>query len=220
MSDPIIALDSDKVARLTCISKATLASWERQGIITPSYVDPQENIPFRKIYSFRDVVSLRALAKIRKDLNVPLSEIRKAAAYLTKYSESPWSELRFGVLQRKLVFRDPETQKWVGVSGQSVLELDLDGVPQEVELGIPEVLKRDASTHGVVTKNRFVRHNQPVIAGTRIPVTTIWNFHEAGVTVAGILDEYPQLTEADVTAAIEYERKRLEEHDAKKRKAA
>lgn len=204
MSDPIIALDSDKVTRLTGLSQATLANWERQGIFRPSFVDT-ENTPFRRIYSFRDVVSLRALAKLRKDLRVPLSEIRKAGQYLTRYSDSPWSELRFGVLQRKLVFRDPATQKWVGVSGQSVLELDLEGVPEEVELGIPEVLRREDATHGVVTQNRFVHHNQPVIAGTRIPVATIRRFHEAGVSVQGIIDEYPQLTEADVAAALAYE---------------
>lgn len=205
MSDPIVALDSDKVTRLTGLSQATLANWERQGIFQPSSAEARNEGGLPRIYSFRDVVGLRALAKIRKDLRIPLSEIREAGQYLARHADAPWAALRFGVVERKLVFRDPATQEWVGDFGGSVLELDLEGVPEEIELAIPAVLKRDEASHGRVTRHRLVRHNEPVIAGTRIPVATIRRFHEAGVSTQGIIAEYPQLTEDDIAAALAFE---------------
>lgn len=206
MAEPIVALDSEKVSRLTGIPRNTLTNWERQGVFRPSYVDPNPRSPFRRIYSFRDVVSLRALATIRRELRVPLAEIRRAGEYLTKFSESPWSELRFGVIDRRLVFRSPDTNQWVGVDGQGVLELDMEGIPQEIQRGLPEALARDKTTQGVVTRNRYVHHNKPIIAGTRIPTATIWRFHEHGYSPKSIIEEYPHLSLPDIEAALEYER--------------
>lgn len=46
----------------------------------------------------------------------------------------------------------------------------------------------------------------PVIAGTRVPVSLIVNYLENGHLVAELLDDYPNLTEADVEAALAYAR--------------
>ena len=42
------------------------------------------------------------------------------------------------------------------------------------------------------------------IRGTRVPVYVILDFIAAGNTVDEILAEYPQLTRADILAAVEY----------------
>lgn len=204
----LLALDMDRVSKLTGIPKSTLASWEKTGVYTPSYISERERTPFRRIYSFRDAVSLRALAKIRREHKVSLSEIRRAGEYLSQHYESPWSELRFGVVDHRLVFRDPETKEWTGVSGQAVMELNMEGIPQEIEQGLPKVMGRERNQVGHVTQNRYVRHNQPVIAGTRIPTSTIWAFHEEGYSPEEIIDEYPHLTPEDIHAAIRYEQDR------------
>lgn len=45
---------------------------------------------------------------------------------------------------------------------------------------------------------------KPCIKGTRIWVSLILDFLAGGMTVKEILDEYPQLTEEDIRAAIAY----------------
>jgi len=50
---------------------------------------------------------------------------------------------------------------------------------------------------------------KPAIRGTRIPVTLILNLLANGYAVERILEAYPNLRRADVTAAIRYSAARL-----------
>ena len=52
--------------------------------------------------------------------------------------------------------------------------------------------------------NPELHHGDPCIKGTRIPVTIIIGSLADGMTPAEILSAYPQLTEADVQAALSY----------------
>jgi uncharacterized protein (DUF433 family) len=45
---------------------------------------------------------------------------------------------------------------------------------------------------------------KPCIRGTRIWVSLILDFLASGMTIKGIIEEYPQLTEDDIRAAIAY----------------
>jgi len=47
-------------------------------------------------------------------------------------------------------------------------------------------------------------HGKPVIKGTRIMVSNILSLLAGGYSLREILDYYPELTEEDVRAAIEY----------------
>ena len=206
MSAPIVAVDMKRASTLSGIPQSTLRDWEAHGIFKPTFIDPRPRVPFRRIYSFRDLVSLRALYQIRKQQRVSLDEVRRAGSYLRRYYESPWSELSFGTVGRRLVFRDPVSKKWIGSDGQHVLELDLKGIPHEIERSLPSLTHRDPSHFGKVVRNRYVHHNQTIISGTRIPTATIWAFHQDGYSVQDILREYPHLTTHDVEAAIAFER--------------
>lgn len=208
--EPMLALYGRQVSKLTGLSSRTLRRWEQTGVYLPSYVDRRPRVPFRRIYSFRDVVSLRALANLRKQRKISLQELRRAGGYLARQYESPWSQLRFGDVDGRLVFRDPVTGKWMDTRGQRVLEISLDDLPAEVERDAMQFTKRTADQIGHITKNRYVQHNVPIIAGTRIPTSTIWAFHEAGYCPDEIIAEYPQLTEGDIAAALAHERHRRE----------
>ena len=65
--------------------------------------------------------------------------------------------------------------------------------------------KRTSEQIGKVDQKRGVLRNLPVIAGTRIPTSAVWSFHEDGRSEDEIIREYPSLTHEDVRAAIEYE---------------
>jgi len=73
---------------------------------------------------------------------------------------------------------------------------------------IPNLLQR-------IEVNPEILVGQPVVRGTRIPVSLITNYLEHGHSVEALLDDYPTLTAEDVAAAQAYaklERERTEVH--------
>jgi uncharacterized protein (DUF433 family) len=64
-----------------------------------------------------------------------------------------------------------------------------------------------------ITMNPEVLLGKPVIRGTRVPVYLIVELVESGHSAAEIVADYPELTEADVEAAVAFatsERERTE----------
>ncbi len=60
---------------------------------------------------------------------------------------------------------------------------------------------------------------KPVVKGTRIPVYVILEAIEAGQTVEEIAENYPDLDEKDVKAAIRYATEIVEREKVRKREA-
>ncbi len=58
--------------------------------------------------------------------------------------------------------------------------------------------------NGKIVVNPAVCHGKPCIAGTRIMVTNILSQLAGGYSVERILEGYPEITRADVLAAIDY----------------
>jgi len=54
-------------------------------------------------------------------------------------------------------------------------------------------------------------HGKPRIKGTRIFITVILEWLEAGKTFDEIIDAYPDLSKMDIAAAIKYARKLVED---------
>ena len=55
----------EQAARVVGVSKSTLRYWEDTDVYSASFVDPVEHRPVRWIYSVRDLVSLKAIARCR-----------------------------------------------------------------------------------------------------------------------------------------------------------
>jgi len=55
-----------------------------------------------------------------------------------------------------------------------------------------------------ITIDPGLHHGDPCITGTRIPVTTIVGSLADGMTAEEILNAYPQLSRADIQAALAY----------------
>lgn len=208
----IAAFTGQQVAGLTGLSQRMLRYWEQTGVYAASYVDSRPRVPFRRIYSFRDVVSLRTLAMLRKRHGVKLDDLRRTGAFLRDtYADraDPWAELRFGVLGNRVVFRDPETGDWLTATppGQAILPIDVEEVARATEREAARFSERDPADYGRVVRHRYVLGNARRIAGTRIPTSAIWHFHEDGSDVGAIMQAYPDLTERDIVAAIEHEQR-------------
>lgn len=202
-NEPIVGLDMEQAARVVGVSKGTLQYWEDTGVYSASFIDPREHRPVRRMYSFRDLVSLKAIARCRQGLDIKLDDIRLAGNYLRRFYEHPWSSLKFGRVNNRLVFWDPVARRWSAALDGSPTLFDFEDIPSEVTDDISKVLKRDPSTHGKISQHRYIKGNQPTIAGTRIPVATIVRYHNAGYSVDEIMTEYPDLTPADVAVALD-----------------
>lgn len=206
MSDSSVvrAFSADQVAKLTNLSMAQLAYWDATGFFEPQYAADDRKSPYSRIYSFKDVVGLRTLSVLKSQYKVTLPHLREVAQKLANYSQTPWSDIKLMVWQRKVQFVEPETGQTRGVvDGQYVLLpiiSVMDDVTREAEL----LKKRDRAQIGRFEKKRYVSHNTPVIAGTRIPVASVLRFLEDGFSIHEILKEYPSLTEADVKAVIQH----------------
>ena len=64
-----------------------------------------------------------------------------------------------------------------------------------------------------VSVDPLVAHGRPVVAGTRVWVTTVLDWLAEGRTVEEILEEYPQLEPDDVRACVAYGAELARFHD-------
>lgn len=58
-----------------------------------------------------------------------------------------------------------------------------------------------------ITSDPAVLSGKPIIAGTRISVEMILDYLSSGLSIDEILDEYPQITRADVLACLDFVKK-------------
>lgn len=207
-SDSIVvvaAFSDDHAERLTGILKSTLAYWDRSGFFCPEFANENRRVAYSRIYSFRDIASLRVLSALRYQFNVPLQHLRKVREDLAHLSDAKWTATELFVLNRKVVFVEQGTEQYREiVSKQYVIGIPLHAVVSGTEEAIKRLQIRDEDKIGKIERARYVSHNAWVVAGTRISVKTIKRFTEDGYSVKQIMNEYPTLTEADIKAAIEH----------------
>jgi uncharacterized protein (DUF433 family) len=201
----ILAFSVEQVRRLTGLSATQLRYWDDTEFFSPTYADDAR--AFGRIYTFRDVVGLRVIAMLRQQHGVSLQELRIVGAHLHEHTETPWASLKLFVLGKKVFFRESATGAVLPARGrkQLAIEFALEVIARDVDLAASKLRERGTGDVGRIARNRYVMHNNPVIAGTRVPTSAIWNLREAGYSSERIIEEYPRLTEADIVAALRFE---------------
>lgn len=202
----ISAFSEDQAERLSGVSKSQLRYWDRTDFFKPAFANENRRVAFSRIYSFKDITSLRVLNILRNQYSVPLQHLRKVASELSGFSDAKWTAVEMFVFNRRVVFVEPGSRQHREiVSRQYVIGLPLNMVVLDTKRDIEHLQVRDDTSIGKVTRARYVSHNAWVVAGTRIPVATIKRFAEDGFSLEQIMQEYPTLTETDIKAAIEHE---------------
>ncbi len=203
------AFSTEQAARLAHLTKRQVEYWVRSDVYSPSLATGRPRQPFGRIYSFRDVVALRTLALLRRD--VSLQQLRTLGRWLRQNYETPWASLEFAVDDGQVFFRDPDHGIWISAKplGQTVMPYRIETIAAEMESRLAKLRQRDPEDVGNIVRHRYIAHNQYVVAGTRIPAEIIWDYHVAGYSTDDILREYAELTRADVEAAIAFESERL-----------
>lgn len=194
----LLAFSVDHAAKVTGLTRARLTRWDKLGFFSPELADPEDRgNPFARVYSYTDLVGLRTLAILADKHRLSLSELRKAHDVLARHVEKPWSAIQLSVLNRKIVHdltgtpRDTEGQ----LAGNHV---PLPSIASEVARRAEALRKRDNDQLGVFERHKFIAHNASVLAGTRIPVSAVESFIDAGYSDTAIVAEYPTLTKFDV----------------------
>jgi uncharacterized protein (DUF433 family) len=204
-SNVVSAFSEEQVQRLTGITAAQLHYWDRTKFFVASLAEDDRKRPYSRVYSFRDLVCLKILNTLRNEVGVPLPHLREVKEKLAHLGDDVWARTTLWVLNRKVVFDNPETrQREEIVTGQGVLQIPLKVVTSNMEQAVEDLWKRDESTIGKIRRKRGIAHNKPVVAGTRIPVSAIKAFHEDGYTIDQIREQYPVLTETDIRAALKH----------------
>lgn len=207
MSSVIAAFSAEQVAQLTGLSLDQLREWDNDGFFVPSLALKNRRSPLSRIYTFEDVVGLRTLSLLRKTYKVSRQHLKRAAETLKRHSGKPWSALTIYVLNREVHFKNPETGNIEGaISGQYVVPIELASIADDMRAAADKLKIRDPSKHGHIDHKRYTMNGVPVVAGTRIPVSSVKSFHDAGYTFEEIVDQYPSLTVEDIRAALAYDK--------------
>lgn len=200
----IAAFDEEHAAKLTGVSLSQLRYWSRTGFFEPAFVSGGHRA-FARVYSFADIVSLKVLNTLRNQFDVSLQQLRDVKDKLNHLGQSRWTGVKLYVLNKKVLFIEPKTKRPQEIaSGQYIVPIALDEVIAHTNKDILRLKERDQADVGKVERSRYVNHNSPVVSGTRIRVSAIKAFADAGYTQKQIIREYPGLTEADIKAAISY----------------
>ena len=202
----LAAFSEEHVSRVTGLSIGRLRYWARTGFFQPSFVEDDPRLPYSRFYSFKQVVALRTLEMLRVQNGVPLQHLRRVAEKLGHLKDDLWTKTSLFVANRKVVFSDPITGKpQEVVSGQFVMEYSLVQIVKETSESIEAIGARSPDQLGKVVKIRGVNRNAWTVSGTRIPIVSVRRLHEDGYSVDQIISEYPDLTEADVHAALSHD---------------
>jgi uncharacterized protein (DUF433 family) len=193
-----------QAARLTGVSLRQLRYWADDGFFAPSLTTP--DLPHLRLYSFRDLVSLKVLNQLRNKEKIPLQELRRTKRRLSELGEPLWAETTLYVFGKRVVFHNPGTGRLEeAATGQGVLKIPLKVVTGDVQKAVDAMRQRRPESIGKIERKRGVVQYQPIIAGTRIPIASIRAFAEAGYSHEAIRKQYPSLTIDDIKAALDYE---------------
>ena len=199
-----LAFGPEQAAKLSRLTVRQLVYWRNTGFFSPSGGDPERRPPSAWLYTFRDVVGLRAIGELRR--HVALQSLRKVAIYLKESHSEPWTNLVFYVIDSQVYHQgDQDAIRRADASGQTALPFDIPRIVGDVRKDVERLRQRGRDQIGTITSI----HSRHVLNGTRIPTQAVWEFHKANYSVSDIRQQYPQLTDEDVNAAIIFENARL-----------
>ncbi|WP_336974204.1 DUF433 domain-containing protein [Sphingobium aromaticiconvertens] len=200
----VAAFGAAHIQALTGLSRYQLREWDKAGFFAPEYAYENRRVAHGRVYSFTDLVGLRTLSVLSKTHKIGLPELKRVAAKLSKWSKTPWSSLTLYVLNREVHFHNPATGKIEGaISGQMAVPIPLENVMDDMRQQADKLRERPQESVGSFERNRYRMRNAVLVAGTRIPVSAIFNYIDAGYSSKKIVEEYPDLKIADIKAALE-----------------
>lgn len=193
-------LGLETAARIGQVSEGQARSWARDGIVEPSVVYNRDAYRHTHIYSPDDVVALRAVGELRRQFGIPLKATKEVVHRIQDRDERPWGGLAFEITNRKIQFIEPSARP---SKRRDVVIFEIEPLATEVTREIAKLSCRNAENVGRIERRYDVMGGQPVVKGTRVPVSTIVNLAAAGWDVDKIVESYPALVPEDVQSVLQ-----------------
>lgn len=198
-SNVIGAFSEEDAIRLSGATQNQLRLWDANGVLEASFARSNRRQPYSRLYSFRDIVSLRVLNALRNRYGVSGQHLSDVACKLAHLGDEKWTATTLYVLGKRVVFNDPETdERREIVSNQRVFDIPLQAAISDTLQAIRDQNVRTEEEKGHFVKKKFVLSNQEVFDGTRVPVSAVKNYLDRGATDDEILSEFPDLTPEDI----------------------
>jgi uncharacterized protein (DUF433 family) len=195
----VIAFTAREVQRLTELSARRIQYWDETDFVRPS-VSARMGRGWPRLYSFQDLIQLRVAAQLRDQLS--LQALRRLKAALDV--DAPFAVVRFLVTaSNEVVYVGPTGQTEAAKApGQIAMTIDvpLREIRGDLERRIDRMRRRRGV--GKIEKGRGVLAGQQRVAGTRITAAAVARLVAAGWTQAQIIEQYPDLRDADIRAVI------------------
>ena len=207
MTTVVAFFTEDHVTHLTGLTKRQLRAWDKRGFFAPRHADVNPRTPYSRVYAFRDVVGLKTIAVLIQDYGLKLAVLREVAAELSRLDFDHWADVTLDIVNQEVHFRPSGTDRVAGDNGEQPATLLVIDVIQDVTRAADAMKQRSPAEIGRIERNRYILRNAPRIAGTRIPVSVIKQYVDAGFTAEQIVADYPTLTKADIDAARSYSEK-------------
>ena len=199
----ISVFSEDQVERITGVTKSQLRYWDKTEFFAPKESEIYRGQSFGRIYSFRELTSLKVLNELRNIGKVPLQTLRELKSKWDEESEEVWLAHRYRAMNKR-VHVDTSQGLEDAVIGQKIIRVDMRAEYEKVEGRVASLYQRDKDSVGKIWRQHRVVNRKPVIAGTRIKVDSIKAFARAGYSIDQILLEYPDLELEDIKAAIDF----------------
>jgi uncharacterized protein (DUF433 family)/DNA-binding transcriptional MerR regulator len=203
------AFSQDLVTRITGLSRRQLEYWDQTDVIKPSVAE-SEGRGSPRLYSFRDLIELKVAAGMRRKLRP--AQMRELIKQLeARGFDDPFVTVTFVETSdgRQIAYIDPKHGALSAHGREVGTVVETFGLrPKNLRTGLEKkVATVMARRPGRIAKVRGLHGGQPVIQGTRVPVSKIVALTDAGWDDSRILSAFPHLSPADVKAAQDYARK-------------
>lgn len=199
-AEQVVSVPQRMAAEIAEISSRKIAYWVQQQVAGPSVVEPpRPDARPVKLYGYNDLLALLIASELQ-GRGVSLQHIRSVTAHLRERGYArPLTELEFATVGKQLYFRHPDGSWEGGLRPDQVVlhqVLNLEPLHRRIREGIA----RDRSKVGLTERRRGALGSKELVAGTRVPVDTVRRYLQAGRSAAQIVESFPGLTPADVTA--------------------
>ncbi len=190
----------ESAARIAGISERRARRWARDGILVPSVVYNRDARRHSFIYSRDDIVALRAIGELSRQFRIPLETASEIGRHIQSRNSRPWDELIFTISGKQVQPADtaPEIP-----DGSDTIVFPIAPIAEAVASQIEQLSVRNPENIGKIERRRDVMGGQPVVKGTRVPVSTVINLAAAGWDIDRIVTSYPSLVPDDVRGVLQ-----------------
>lgn len=184
------AMESGRISRRQAIA------WARDGVFVPSHGCAYDVRPYLFFYSYSDLVALRMIGFLRQQFGLSLQSALKASDYIRSNSDTPWSELRFWILDKTVCLVDQ--------ASEAAVKIEVAPIAADVKEEADKRWFRNSDDFGRIEYRRDVMGGTLVVKGTRISVATVANLLAYGWDIDQIRGGYPTLQPEDIRGVMQY----------------